>query len=180
MYRLAISIVTALVLVTGPVVRAEDQSMILTDDQIGIIKANCVDVQSTLERVHASDALTRVNLGQRYETISTKLMAPMNSRIALNRLDNVELTKTTVDFNAELDNFRSLYQQYEQTMLRAIQINCVNQPVSFYDTITLARDHRAAVHDSVVKLSGLLKQYGSQFEVFKGQVLSPKSGDKTS
>lgn len=171
MYRIGIVAAALLLAFTGPVVRAEDQSLVLTDDQIGLIKYNCIDVQSTLERVHASDALTRVNLGQRYETISTKLMAPLNSRIALNRLDNVELTKTTADFNAELDNFRSLYQQYEQTMLRAIQINCRNQPVSFYDTISLAREHRAAVHDSVLKLSGLLKQYGSQFETFKSRVL---------
>lgn len=171
MYRSIIIAAISLLLLTGPVVRAEDQSMVLTDDQIGFIRSNCLDVQSTLERVHASDALTRVNLGQRYENISTKLMAPLNSRIALNRLDNVDLTKTTADFNAEVDNFRSLYQQYEQTMLRAIQINCKNQPVSFYDTITLAREHRAAVHDSVIKLSDLLKQYGTQFESFKSELL---------
>jgi hypothetical protein len=101
-------------------------------------------------------------------------MAPLNSRIAFNRLDNVELTKTTVEFNSELDNFRSLYQQYEQTMLRAIQVKCRDQPVGFYDTITLARDHRMAVHESVLKLGGLLKQYGEQFETFKTTVLTPK------
>jgi hypothetical protein len=161
-----------LMLLTGPTVRAEDQLLVLNDEQISLIRTNCINAQSTLQRVHASDALTRVNLGQRYETISTKLMAPLNSRIALNRLDNVELTKTTADFNAELDNFRTLYQQYEQTTLRAIQINCVNQPVSFYDTITLARSHRAAVHESVLKMSGLLKQYGTQFEAFKSTVLN--------
>lgn len=178
MYRLIVSIAAGLVLVTGPIVRAEDQPLILNDEQISLIKTNCMDVQSTLERVHASDALARVNLGQRYETISTKLMAPLNSRVALNRLDNVELTKTTADFNAEVDNFRSLYQQYEQTMLRAIQINCTNQPVSFYDTITLARNHRTSVHESVAKLTSLLTQYGTQFEAFKATVLSAKTGDK--
>ncbi len=180
MYRLIVSIVAGLVLISGPLVHAEDQSMILNDDQIALIKTNCTDVQSSLGRVHASDALTRVNLGQRYETISTKLMAPLNSRMALNRLDNVDMTKTTADFNAELDNFRTLYQQYEQTMLRAIQINCVDQPVTFYDTINLARNHRAAVHDSVMKMSDLLKQYGSQFELFKSDTLSHKKGDNAS
>lgn len=173
MYRSIVLSFASLLLITGPVVRAEDQAVILDDAQIERIRANCLDVQSTLERVHASDALARVNLGQRYETISTKLMAPLNSRIALNRLDNVELTKTTVEFNTELNNFRSLYQQYEQTMLRAIQLKCGDQPVGFYDTITLARDHRSAVHESVVKLGGLLKQYGLQFETFKAKVLSP-------
>jgi hypothetical protein len=175
MYKSIILGLAALLLVTGPVVRAEDQSLVLDDTQIGLIRTNCLTVQSTLERVHASDALTRVNLGQRYETIATKLMAPMNSRIALNRLDSVELTQTTASFNAELDNFRSLYQQYEQTMLRATQIKCRDQPVAFYDTIALARDHRAAVHESVLKMSTLLKQYGDQFGVFKAQVLATQA-----
>ncbi len=172
MYRSIVLIFASLLLITGPIVRAEDQVVILDDAQIKRIRTNCLDVQSTLERVHASDALARVNLGQRYENISTKLMAPLNSRIAFNRLDNVELTKTTVEFNTELDNFRTLYQQYEQTMLRAIQLKCRDQPVSFYDTITLSREHRLAVHESVVKLGGLLKQYGTQFETFKTKVLS--------
>ncbi len=174
MYRSAVLSLASLLLITGPIVRAEDQSLVLDDAQIEKIRTNCLDVQSTLERVHASDALARVNLGQRYENISTKLMAPLNSRIAFNRLDNVELTKTTIEFNTELDNFRSLYQQYEQTMLRAIQMKCRDQPVSFYDTITLSRDHRSAVHESVLKMGGLLKQYGLQFETFKTNVLKPK------
>lgn len=172
MYRAIVLSLASLLLITGPIVRAEDQTAVLDDTQIERIRSNCLNVQSTLERVHASDALARVNLGQRYENISTKLMAPLNSRIALNRLDNVELTKTTVDFNAELANFRTLYQQYEQTMLRSIEINCRDQPVSFYDTIVLARDHRKAVHDSVTKLSSLLTQYGTQFETFKTKVLA--------
>jgi hypothetical protein len=171
--KLALYLAIALTLISGPVVHAEGESLVLDDTQIARIRTNCLDVQSTLERVHASDGLARVNLGQRYETISNKLMAPLNSRIAFNRLDNVELTKTTVDFNTELANFRSLYQQYEQTLLRATQLKCRDQPVAFYDTIALAREHRAAVRESVVKLSTLLKQYGTQFEAFKTKVLTP-------
>lgn len=172
MYRTIILSLAGLLLVTGPVVRAEDQSFLLDDTQIERIRGNCLDVQATLERVHSSDALARYNLGQRYENISTKLMAPLNSRIALNRLDNVALTKTTVDFNSEVANFRTLYQQYEQTMLRAIQLKCRDQPVGFYDTIVLAREQRSAVHGSVKNLGALLTQYGSQFETFKETVLS--------
>jgi hypothetical protein len=163
-----------LVACTGPVVRAEDQSLVLTDEQIGLIRTNCVETQSTLERVHASDALARVNLGQRYETISTKLMAPMNSRIALNRLDGLDLAKTTVDFNTQLDDFRSLYQQYEQTLLRTIQLKCRDQPVAFYDTLSLARNHREAVHESVKKLNGLIIQYGTQYEAFKSELIKSR------
>ncbi len=164
--------IAVILVLTGSVVRAEEQtSLLLTDVQIAEIKTNCLSVQSTLERIHASDALARVNLGQQYETISTKLMAPMNSRIALNRLDGIELTKTTVEFNNELDRFRSMYQQYEQTILRATKINCSNQPVSFYDTVSLAREHRAEVRQSVDKMTVLTKQYGEQFDTFRAKTL---------
>lgn len=176
MYKAKVIAVALAVVLSGNVVRAEDQSALwLTDDQITLIRTNCVDVQSTLQRIHSSDALVRVNLGQRYETIATKLMAPLNSRIALNRLDNVELTKTTADFNEALAEFRTLYQQYEQTTLSAIEMKCKDQPVRFYDTISLARDHRAAVHDAVGKLNSLLKQYGEQFTAFRAQVLADRN-----
>ncbi len=174
MYKRLIILCAVFLTLTGPVAHAEEEasSLLLTDEHIALIRANCVSVQSALQRIHASDGLMRVNLGQRYETIATRLMAPMNSRIALNRLDNVAMTQTTADFNTVIREFSTNYQQYEQTTLKAIEMKCVDRPVEFYDTITLARDHRASVHDSVSKLSALLKQYGAQFDAFKTQVLS--------
>ncbi|NCU37628.1 hypothetical protein EOL96_01000 [Candidatus Saccharibacteria bacterium] len=175
MYKVLVIIIATVVMFTGSVVRAEDQSsLLLTNPEIEIIRANCTSVQSTLNRINASDALARVSLGQRYEIIATKLMAPLNSRIALNRLDNVELTKTTAEFNATLAEFRTAYQQYEQTMIRAIELSCKDRPVAFYDTIILARNHRASVHELVVKLGVLMTQYGSQFDAFQDSVLENK------
>jgi hypothetical protein len=146
----------------GSVAYAEDAAATLTDADLAKIRANCVSVQTSLNRIHESDALARVNLGQQFETISTKLMAPFNSRVALNRLNGVALTQTTVAFNNKLDEFRTLYQQYEQTLIRAIQLKCSDQPVTFYDTLNLARDHRAAVREAVVSLGDLVKQYRSE------------------
>lgn len=166
MYRRTLIAVAVMLIMMSPVVHAEDMSsLMLTDVQIGLIRDNCHDVQSTLQRVQTSDALARVNLGQQYEIISTKLMAPLNSRISLNRLDGVDLAQTTVDFNNKLSDFRSLYQQYDQTMLRGVEMNCQNQPVAFYDTISLARQHRAAVRGIVEEMSGLVTKYQTQFEV---------------
>lgn len=148
----------------GSIAYAEDTAATLTDNDLARIRMNCPAVQTSLHRIHESDALARVNLGQQYETISTKLMAPFNSRVALNRLDGVAVTQTTVEFNSKLDEFRSLYQQYEQTLLRAIQLKCTDQPVTFYDTLNLARTHRVAVREAVVSLSGLVGQYGDQVQ----------------
>ena len=103
-------------------------------------------------------------------------MAPMNSRIALNKLDGVAVTQTTVTFNDEIDKFNSMYQQYEQTMQRALKLNCKDQPVSFFDTINLARDHRAAVRESVDTLSALLRQYNTQIESLRASAAAKVPG----
>jgi hypothetical protein len=36
--------------------------------------------------------------------------------------------------------------------------------VTFYDTLNLARDHRAAVREAVVSLGDLVKQYGNEVQ----------------
>lgn len=168
--RASIISVAFLVLITGPFASAEGgTSLILTDAQVSAIRANCSAVQSTLTRIHTNDALNRVHLGQEYETISSKFMAPMNSRVALAKLDGVELAKTTVTFNQKLTEFRSAYQEYEQTLLRALQLKCSDQPVAFFDTVVLAQQDRAEVRDSVVELSKLVTQYSTQVKALSKQ-----------
>ena len=168
-----------LAVISSPFVYADDQAENLTGSQVTIIKANCLGVQSTLNRIHANDALSRVHLGQEYETISTKFMAPMNSRIALAKLDNVDLTKTTVDFNAKLNDFRDLYKQYEQTMLHTIQLKCTNQPEEFYSSLMQAQTDRQAVRQSVAGLASLVTQYKQQVDGLRSQAIAAsQQGDQ--
>ena len=160
-------------LLTGPFVHAEGQGIYtLTEAQISAIKSNCLTIQSTLTQIHTNDALSRVHLGQEYETISTKFMAPMNSRVALMKLDGVELTKTTVQFNERLATFRDRYQQYEQLLLRPIQMKCADQPVAFYDALVEARDARELVKEMVDELGGLTTQYSNQVKELRSTALS--------
>jgi len=174
MYKRLIIGITSLVVLSSPFAYADNQSVSLTSSQEDLIKANCLGVQSTLNRIHANDALSRVHLGQEYETISTKLMAPMNSRVALAKLDGVDMARTTVDFNNKLDEFRSLYQQYEQTMFSAIQMKCVTQPANFYGTLMQAQTQRASVRASVVELGNLVTQYQQEVATVRTQALTPE------
>lgn len=173
MYSRFLIVLSFVLAIASPVARAEsmETTILLTDQQIATIRANCQSAQTTITGIHSSDALARVHLGQEYETISTKYMAPMNSRVALAKLDGVELIKTTVEFNKQLDEFRSLYQQYEQTMLRAMQMKCDDQPVAFYDTINRARMQRAAVREQVGLMGDLVKQYRKNVESIRAQLM---------
>jgi uncharacterized protein YpmB len=172
MKRISIFLSIFVVAITAGVVwyssaRAENAPM--TEAHIERIRANCVEAQSTLGQLHASDALLRVNRGQLYESISTKLMAPLNSRASLNRLNSVNLVSIATNYEGQLVYFRQSYKQYEEAMSQALKINCMNQPVVFYDSVADVRTKRKKVHESTVALHDTIREYKNEFEVFAKQ-----------
>jgi len=154
--------------VAGPFAYAAETEM--TQQHIDRIRANCVEAKTILQRVHVSDALLRVNRGQLYEQMSTKLMEPLNNRITLNRLDGMTLALTATDYERQLNTFRQSYKTYDETMSDAISINCVDKPVSFYDLVVSARQKRKDVHKATLELHKTIKQYGVDFNAFEKYV----------
>lgn len=148
----------------GHTVKAQSAVPTMTDEHIARIRSNCVEAQSTLYQLHASDALLRVNRGQLYESISTKLMTPFNSRVTLNKLDSVRLITVATTYERQLDDFRASYQQYEEAMSRTLAMNCMNQPVAFYDSVGETRDKRNKVNQSTLILQKTLQDYKDAFE----------------
>lgn len=138
----------------------------MTEAHIQRIRDNCSEAQSALSQLHATDALLRVNRGQLYESISTKLMEPFDSRLALNNYNAPDLVSIAADYDRQLTDFRSKYQQYEESMSATLAINCRNQPVAFYDSVTATRTQRDQVHQSALALHALITNYQQAFETF--------------
>jgi len=145
---------------------AHAQSTSLTTEQIDNIRSNCTSIKSTLNQLHASDALLRVNRGQVYESMASKLMDSFNSRLGNNRLDAKATSAVTSSYRTALDSFRNDYKAYEEKLSSAIRINCLNEPESFYNTIEQARENRAKVHDDVMKLHRYIDDYRSAVSDF--------------
>lgn len=141
----------------GSSAQAED----LTPTQTEQIKANCVSIKNSLSQLHASDALLRVNRGQMYESVASKLMDNFNNRLGINSLDNKAMTTVTSSYRAALNNFRVDYIAYEQKLSAAIRIDCTSQPNSFHTTVQEARELRETVHADVLKLHRLIDDYRS-------------------
>jgi Rps23 Pro-64 3,4-dihydroxylase Tpa1-like proline 4-hydroxylase len=138
---------------------AQAQSTRLTAEQIDRIRSNCTSIKSTLNQLHASDALLRVNRGQVYESMASKLMDPFNSRLSNNRLDSKATSVVTQNYRTALDTFRSDYREYEVKLSSALRIDCFKEPELFHDTIAEARTLRAKVHEDVVKLHRHIDDY---------------------
>ena len=151
------SLVTIGVLLSvgAPQAHAED----LTPEQAGRVKANCVSIKNSINQLHASDALLRVNRGQVYESMASKLMDTFNSRLESNRLDNKATLAVTTNYRTALTQFRTDYIAYEQKLSEAIRIDCTSQPNTFYAALQEARELRKDVHESVQKLHRLIDDY---------------------
>jgi len=156
---IAATVLTVLLGITTQTVHA--QSTTLTVDQIERIRVNCTSTKSTLNQLHASDALLRVNRGQVYESMASKLMDPFNSRLSNNRLDAKATSVVTSSYRTGLDTFRTNYKNYEEKLSSAIRIDCTEQPESFYRTLEEARALRSKVHDDVTKLHRYIDDYRS-------------------
>lgn len=135
--------------------QAED----LTPDQVTRVKENCVSIKSSLNQLHASDALLRVNRGQIYESMASKLMDNFNDRLAGNRLDNKAMTTVTSNYRDALTIFRLDYIAYEQKLSEALRIDCVAQPNSFHKKLEEARELRGKVHEDVLRLHRFIDDY---------------------
>lgn len=166
-YLSLIGLVAIATLLSVVPVFAQQATEMMTDEHISRIKSNCQGALGTLARIHANDAPEYINRNQTYFSISDKLMAHLNSRLTLNRFDATQLVKTSSDYNTALAQFRSAYKQYDDMMTDLLRINCVKQPVTFYDSVNETRQQRAKVQEAVQQLKNLLDQYRQDVETFK-------------
>lgn len=138
----------------------------LTSEQSKRISANCVSIKNTLNQLHASDALLRVNRGQIYETMNTKLMDRFNARLQSNSLDATGTLAVTNSYRSALATFRTDYQAYERQLSAAIRVDCSEKPAEFHAAIEDARSKREKVHNDVIRLHRYIDDYRSAVNDF--------------
>lgn len=157
----------------------QSSSSLLSDSHLDRIRANCGNAQQTLNQLHVNDARLYVNRNQAYFSISDKLMARLNSRLALNRLDGSSLVTSAASFDKSLNDFRTAYRQYETHLALILRIDCQKQPGSFYDAVVKAQGLRADVALKVQDLHRYINEYDQSFGTFKAGFLAPQKEKDT-
>lgn len=138
----------------------------LSSEQESRIQANCLSIKGSLAQLHATDALLRVNRGQIYESIGTKLMDSFNSRLANNSLDNKGLVSIGGEYQKALAGFRTDYQSYERQLSVVLRIDCTKDASGFHTALLDARTKRTQVHGDVVKLNQYIDDYRAGIDDF--------------
>ena len=146
-------------MVISPHVLAQELAQPSDTTVVDNLRARCDDIQSSLRRLHTSDALLRVNVGQTYNTLSARLMARLNSRLALNRIDSRELVDISGKFDQLRGEFSSDYNTYESSFSALLKIDCKQKPAEFYAKLLSTRDARLKLADTVKQMNGNISDY---------------------
>ena len=130
------------------------------------VTMHCPTVKFRLIKIHENDGLARVNAGQHYDLIATKLMARFNAKLAENRLSGGELFNYAAEFDKHLINFRDQYRVYETAMTQLIKSDCEAYPQNFYHLLDAVRNERQKVQKEVLTLHKIAGQYRKELSKF--------------
>ena len=130
-----------------------------------LIRSQCQSIRSTLQRIQHNDALLRVNAGQAYNTISTNLIAKLNSRLALAQIDSSRMVMIARDYE-------EARKAYESNLTALVKTDCTDKPGEFYAQLIKTRDARRQVSESVTTMSKLAADYRVAVEQLKVKLSS--------
>lgn len=136
------------------------------------VEMNCLDVKMELSKIYEQDGLNRVNAGQLYETMSSRLMTRLNAKVVSDRLDGTELVRIAADYEDALQEFRDEYHDYEVAMNALLKADCQSRQQAFYLALTEVRASREAVYESVEAIDTATKEYYEAYEEFRDDYLS--------
>ncbi|HEX8390223.1 MAG TPA: hypothetical protein VF597_02295, partial [Candidatus Saccharimonadales bacterium] len=120
-------------------------------------------------RIEKVEAATRVNRGREYEAL-LELVAAFNGRVVQNRLDAPVLTGTAAKLQTEFTDFSRHYINYADKLDAALDINCKEAPVTFYDALNAAREARGLVAADINTMDELLGDYQRGLDGLKAQL----------
>lgn len=164
-------------MVTPPVLAQNLPLAPAGETAIDRLQVRCDDIQVTLRRLHTSDSLLRVNIGQAYNGISARLMARLNSRLALNRIDSTKFVDISAQFDRERATFAAAYTEYETALSALLKANCKNRPTEYYAALLTARDARLKLAESVKSLNTSLHEYQVAIEELQSTMRTEQPDD---
>lgn len=126
---------------------------------VDMLQTRCNTILPTLRRLHTSDGLLRVNVSQSYNALSVHLMARLNSRLALHRIDSTQLVEIAQRFETSRQRFSQQYTTYDTAMSHLVKVSCASQPTEFYAALIIARDARHKVSTAVKQLHDDIQAY---------------------
>ncbi|HSE60960.1 MAG TPA: hypothetical protein VLA88_01540 [Candidatus Saccharimonadales bacterium] len=123
---------------------------VLDPARLSIIQEHCTVLQTSLDQVQRRDLVARTNRGREYESTLAQLTA-FNQRLQNNGRPVKTLDDTLNNFKTMVDDFRTNYIAYDNSMNDLRQIDCRNHPADFALALQRTAILRAQVGAEVTK-----------------------------
>ena len=144
---------------TSPEASTESEAPSLSETQSAAITTHCDALKRDLQKVQKDDSHARVYLGGHFETINSKFVIPLNTRLVENTLSTPELVNNQNDLTKAKATFVSDFIDYQKELETLVNIDCKAEPAQFYKTLEKARAKRKTVASDVTKIRQLLKTH---------------------
>lgn len=155
------------------------QEMVLQAGEGGVVAAvrnRCQEIQEKLRQVHTNDALFRVNAGQTYNIISSQLMARLNSRLALSRIDSTAFVEASGRLDSYRADFAKKHTAYDIDISELIGVDCKSKPAEFYASLVKVRESRKQVGQTIQLMNDAVRDYQLATEALRGRLAGNPSG----
>ncbi|MDO4870501.1 MAG: hypothetical protein Q3996_00160 [Candidatus Saccharibacteria bacterium] len=152
-------IVTIILLNFGNINLALAEENSIDDQLVNNVKTNCNQIKIRLRQLQVSDALSRVNYGQIYESINLNVITPSNTRLVTNGIKPVDLIVLSSDYDRNLNQFRRNYLVYEEKLSILVKNDCQSDPRGFYQKLTEVRQLRQQNAALLKQVDSLARQY---------------------
>lgn len=141
------------------------QTTVSDEAHLEKIRQNCVAAQGSMQRVRQSDVATRINFGRAYDSLTTQLITPFNTRAVTHQSSSAPLlTEQTTALTIKVEAFRDDYVEYIDALNRAINMNCQDRPADFYTATEQAHDLREQLANDVKELKKITGDYRKTVE----------------
>ena len=122
------------------------------------IISSCSEITKKLKTLQREDSYTRTYLGDRYDTIATNYIKPLNTRLVLNNYattdaenqSNLTLTKTL---------FAADFVTYQKSLEDLISTDCKADPEIFYNKLNVVREKRKVMSQDILTLEEIISKH---------------------
>lgn len=136
------------------------------DTRTQLIVDRCSQILSELSEVQRRDLVARTNMGREYENIDKQLTA-FTQRVHNNNFNQQPFADTLTQYHDAVNQFRSAYVSYDDSMTELQNIDCKKQPADFSNKLQQTRTLRQAAQDHVAQINSALSHYHDLMEDLK-------------
>ncbi len=140
-----------------------------SSEKLSSISQNCPLIKQNLKKLKNTDQNARILLGRIYQDTLSTYIIPLNINLVKISQSNSYLMSLQSNFTLHKESFNRDFISYSQEFETLINIDCTENPTSFYQQLLKTREKREKLAESVSTINDLISRYLNFVPSLKGE-----------